>query len=290
MVAMVIALVVISSIYRVYLTQQTAYTTERSVVEMQQNARAALTLMKREIRMAGYKPAATDGIDNDGVGGVDDADENENGLKPGLEIGVVEALVDRITFRMDVLPDNPAHCNNGIDDVGGVAGVIDDPAECYDGLPDDPNEEITYTLQPSGGGGGSDLVRITPAGTNVLAYNIEAIAFGYAYDADEDGALDTDNGQPNGNVIWAYDSGGGSLDTNAETGAAVGGPNLIGPNGPYIGAVRIWLLARTPHPLKGESDTREYQVGDLVYDSDSYDPRYRRTLQVATVYNRNSRF
>ena len=288
MVAMVIALMVMAAVYRVYQTQQQVYTTERSVVEMQQNARAALTLMKREIRMAGYKPAASDGIDNDGINGMDDADPGENGRSPGQEIGVVEARVDRITFRMDILPDNPAHCNNGADD-GGVAGIIDDPAECYDGLPNDPNEQITYALQPSGGGG-TDLVRITPAGTSVLAYDIEAIAFGYAYDMDEDGALDTDNGQPDGNVIWAYDSGTGQLDTNAETGGSVAGPVLIGPNGPYIGAVRIWLLARTPHPLRGESDTRTYEVGDQVYDPDNYDPAYRRSLQIATVYCRNSRF
>jgi prepilin-type N-terminal cleavage/methylation domain-containing protein len=289
MVAMVIGLIVITAVYRVYQNQQQTYTSQRSIVEMQQNARAALTLMKREMRMAGYKPAATDGIDNDGLNGMDDADPAENGRSPGQEIGVVEALVDRITFRMDILPDDPTHCNNGVDD-GGVSTIVDDPAECYDGLPDDPNEQITYALQPAASGNGNDLVRISSAGTGVLAYDIEAIAFGYAYDEDEDGALDTDNGQPDGNVIWAYDSGSGELDTNAETGGTVAGPALIGPNGPYIGAVRIWLLARTPHPLRGESDTRSYQVGDQVYDPDSYDPRYRRTLQVATVYCRNSRF
>lgn len=289
MIAMVIAMIVMAAVYQVYQNQQRVYTTERSVVEMQQNARAALTLMKREMRMAGYKPAASDGIDNDGINGMDDADPGENGRSPGQEIGVVEALADQVTFRMDIRADDSSLCNNGADD-GGVAGIIDDPAECYDGLPDDPNEQITYALQPSATGGGNDLVRITAAGTHILAYDIEAIAFGYAYDMDEDGALDTDNGQPDGNVIWAYDSGLGQLDTLADTGGAVAGPVLIGPNGPYIGAVRIWLLARTPHPLKGEADTRTYQVGDQVYDPGTYDPTYRRTLQVATVYCRNARF
>ena len=182
-----------------------------------------MLLMKREIRMAGYKPAASDGIDNNPpyTGTKDDADPNENGRMPGQEIGIMEALRDRITFRMDVLPDDPSKCSDGVDDPP-VAGLIDDAAECYDGLADDADEQITYALQTNAAGDGKDLVRITSTGTNILAYDIEAIAFGYAYDSDEDGLLDTDAG---GNIIWAYDSGTATppeLDRNAMTGAAVG--------------------------------------------------------------------
>ena len=215
MIAMAIASIVLASIYRVYQTQQKAFTTQQLLVEMQQNARSAITLMKRETRMAGYKPAASDGIDNDGDTIIDGSDPDENGRKTGQEIGIVQALRNRITFRMDILPDDPAECNNGIED-GGIADIIDDPAECYDGLPDDPDEEITYALQVNAAGDGNDLVRITSVGTNILAYDIEAIAFGYAYDMNEDGALDTDISD--GNVIWAYDSGVGQLNTDAVTG------------------------------------------------------------------------
>ena len=285
MIAMAIASIVLASIYRVYQTQQKAFTTQQLVVEMQQNARSAMTLMKRETRMAGYKPAASDGIDNDDDTIIDGSDPDENGRKTGQEIGIVQALRNRITFRMDILPDNPADCTDGEED-GGIADITDDPAECYDGLPDDPDEQITYALQVNAAGDGNDLVRITSVGTNILAYDIEAIAFGYAYDMDEDGALDTDGG----NVIWAYDSGTGQLNTDAETGLPVMGPPLIGANGPYIGAVRIWLLARTPHPIRGEADSSTYQVGDQSIGPGTYDPAYRRTLQIATVYCRNSRF
>jgi prepilin-type N-terminal cleavage/methylation domain-containing protein len=293
MIAMVIALVVIASIYRVYQTQQKAYSTQQLVVEMQQNARSAITLMKREIRMAGYRPAASDGIDNDGDGSVDANDDDENGRKPGQEIGIMTAEKDRIMFRMDNLPDDPATCSDGLDDPP-VAGLVDDPAECYDGLADDADEQITYALQPNAAGNGNDLVRITSAGTNILAYDIEAIAFGYAFDADGDGSLDTDNGAPDGNVIWAYGPAPGMvLDTDAQTGAALASayPVIDLPDrAPIIGAVRIWLLARTPHPVRGELDTHTYQVGDQVIDSSVYDPAYRHTLQIATVYCRNMRF
>ena len=293
MVAMVIALVVIASIYRIYQTQQKAFSTEQLVVAMQQNARSAMTLMKREIRMAGYKPAASDGIDNDGDGSLDENDNDENGRMPGQEIGIMTAQNDLIMFRMDNLPDDPDKCSDGIDDPP-VAGLIDDPAECYDGLADDADEQITYTLQPNAAGDGNDLVRITSAGTNVLAYDIEALAFGYAFDADQDGALDTDNGAPDGNVIWAYGPAPGMvLDTDAQTGAALATayPVINLPDrSPIIGAVRIWLLVRTSHPVRGELDTHTYQVGDQVFDPGTYDPAYRRTLQIATVYCRNMRF
>jgi len=291
MVAIAIASIVLGSIYRVYYTQQMAATNQHLVIEMQQNARSALTLMKREIRMAGYRPAASDGIDNDGDTDIDDADPDENGRKPGQEIGIVAALQNQITFRMDIRPDDPSLCTNGADD-GGIAGIADDPAECYDGLADDPDETVAYALQANAAGDGDDLVRITSSGTNILAYDIEALAFGYAYDFDGDGALDTDGALPVGNVIWAYDNNGNTqLDRNAETGAPFFGPLLITPGGaPLIGAVRIWLLVRTPQPVKGDLDTQTYQVGDQVIDSSTYDPAYRRTLQVATVYCRNLRF
>jgi prepilin-type N-terminal cleavage/methylation domain-containing protein len=293
MIAMVIGLVVMAAIYQVFQSQQKAHVTQQMVIEMQQNARAAISLMKREIRMAGYKPAASDGLDNDDPpnGLVDDADPGENGRASGQEIGIMLARRNQIMFRMDLLPDDPTKCSDGVDDPP-VTGLIDDPAECYDGLADDPGEQITYALQPNAAGDGTDLVRTTSAGTSILAYDIEAIAFGYAYDADENGALDTDNGLPDGNVIWVYDNGGiGMLDTNAETGAPFFGPLLVTVGGaPLIGAVRIWLLARTPQPIRGETDTRTYQVGDQVFSPGTYDPRYRRTLQTATVYCRNLRF
>jgi prepilin-type N-terminal cleavage/methylation domain-containing protein len=295
MIAMVIAGIVLAAIYQAYRSQQKAYVTQQMVIEMQQNARSAMTLMKREIRMAGYKPAATDGIDNDGDSSLDDDDDDENGRKSGQEIGIMEAEKDRIMFRMDILPDDPSTCANGVED-GGIASVIDDPAECYDGLADDPGEEITYTLQPNAAGDGNDLVRITLDASgnqviNILAYDIEAIAFGYAYDSDEDGLLDTDGG---GDVIWAYHDPAGmpGLNTNMETGSGFFGPQLLSPasGAPVIGAVRIWLLARTPHPIQGEVDSHTYQVGDQAIGPGTYNPGYRRTLQTATVYCRNLRF
>jgi type IV pilus assembly protein PilW len=56
MVAMAISLIVMGSIYSVYQTQQKSYILQEQVSAMQQNLRAGMTMLTRDIRMAGYNP------------------------------------------------------------------------------------------------------------------------------------------------------------------------------------------------------------------------------------------
>jgi type IV pilus assembly protein PilW len=55
-VAMAIAGIVMGAIYSTYKSQQDSYVTQTHVVEMQQNLRAALYVVGRDIRMAGFNP------------------------------------------------------------------------------------------------------------------------------------------------------------------------------------------------------------------------------------------
>ena len=57
LVAMVMAGIVIGAIYTTYKSQQDSYVTQTHVVEMQQNLRAAIYMIGRDIRMAGFNPA-----------------------------------------------------------------------------------------------------------------------------------------------------------------------------------------------------------------------------------------
>lgn len=98
MVAMAIATIVLASIYAAFNAQMRRYTTEQQVVEMQQNIRAAMYLLKKDIRLAGYSPAdppadagfvadfVSFGSPHDGSGAITDAsdialtmDSNGNG-------------------------------------------------------------------------------------------------------------------------------------------------------------------------------------------------------------------
>lgn len=56
MIAMAVGLIVLAAVYGVFIFQNKRYSIEEQIVEMQQNARAAMTTMVREIRMAGYDP------------------------------------------------------------------------------------------------------------------------------------------------------------------------------------------------------------------------------------------
>ncbi len=72
LVAMAIAGVVMAAVYSTYYSQQKSYVTQEQVAGMQQNLRAAMYHMERDIRMAGYDPTgnANAGIvtaDNDSL-------------------------------------------------------------------------------------------------------------------------------------------------------------------------------------------------------------------------------
>ncbi|MGD9090088.1 MAG: hypothetical protein PVI38_16435, partial [Desulfobacterales bacterium] len=136
-------LVVSIAIYSAYQNHQRSHVTQQLVVDMQQNARAAMALMKREIRMMGYDPAATDGIDNNGDTNIDcadplntdpdevcdDAGESANDNPLGVPIGIVDAQPDRIQFTADYSYNDPlTDLNNYTPDLSGA------------------NENLTYAL------------------------------------------------------------------------------------------------------------------------------------------------
>jgi len=257
MIAIAVSSVVGLAVYQVQARQQRSHVAQQLSVEMQQNLRAVISFMRREIRMAGYDP--------DGDAGA----------------GIQTAGAATFGFSLDLDDDNTL---NGVNErlvYGFTAGDVDG-----NGVADS---------------GALSLVRQDPAGTPTtaeIAYDIQAIAFAYAFDADSDEQLDT---SPGGNVIWAYDSDGDDdLDTAVDTNDdgiidvndTVGGSALTAP--PFslsgevdkqnIRAVRIWLLGRTRFPVKGFTDNNTYVVGaQRVTPNDNY----QHSLVVDTIICRN---
>ncbi len=260
MIAMAIAAILVTTIFQVYQFRQNSYSKQQLAVEMQQNIRAADSLIKREIRMAGYDPAANDGEDSDGDLTIDNDEESA-----GTGIQTAGRHMIQITFDID--------------------GDIDV----------DPNERVTYGFAKSydadangiADAGGAPLGRRTGAGPLTgVAENIQAVGFAYAFDNDHDGNLDTDDGTIDGNIIWAYDSdpgnGNNQLTTNLDSALLLAVPVPLSD----IRAVRIWILARTRDPIRGHFDNRKYTVGDrMIVCADKYQRRLIRT----TVYCRNMR-
>jgi type IV pilus assembly protein PilW len=56
-VAMAMAVIVMGALYSTFKSQQDSYVNQEVVAEMQQNLRAALYMMARDIRIAGYDPS-----------------------------------------------------------------------------------------------------------------------------------------------------------------------------------------------------------------------------------------
>lgn len=143
MIAIAVFAIAMTGVYAVYYSQMRTHYTQLEIVNMQENLRAALYLMDREIKMAGLDPTGKAGA------------------------GIVLADTSQLHFTMDFTGGD----TDGIDDDGD--GVVDvmangDP-EWYDGKTDGPNEDVTYAL--SGG-------NLTRNGQN-LALNIDALNFVY---------------------------------------------------------------------------------------------------------------
>jgi len=67
LIAMAVGLVLLGTMYGVFTMHSKTFGTQERIAEMQQTARAAMDMMTREIRMAGYNPAGAtfDGIPYD---------------------------------------------------------------------------------------------------------------------------------------------------------------------------------------------------------------------------------
>jgi len=307
LIAMSIAVLVVGSVLVAFQSQRRTHYEQQMIVEMHQNVRAALFMIQRDVRMAGFDPRwrddnrdgrhdarSTDGIDNNCNGAVEDVGET-------LPAGFIRAAAHRIWFRLN---------RNG------------------DGDFCDSQESIAYGFPRTSGGRAADrnldgvadrgAARLNRGFTknadaalildHPVAENIQAVAFAYGFDFDEgipDGRLDTRNGQ----VIWAFDSDGdGALDRALDT----DGDGALRPEDDrdadgfldgyelasavplqFVRAVRIWLLGRTRGILPPSRDDGVYLVGDKVIvpaKDGKGTGGFRRVLLATTVVCRNLGF
>jgi type IV pilus assembly protein PilW len=156
--AMAITSIVSAGIFSAFRSQQKAHLAQKQTVEMQQNLRAGLYIMAREIRMAGYDPDGTNGagIVNDGDGS-DDEDDNR--------------LIFTY-FNEDAAGDG----NNNDND--------DTTADANETL-----QAVEYYLYDSLDDGTIDLGRRNGARLDAIAENISSLEFIYL---DEDGDVTAD--------------------------------------------------------------------------------------------------
>lgn len=272
LIAMAITGIVTAGIFTALQSQQKSYLVQEDTAEMQQNIRAATYLMGREIRMAGYDP------ENSGFFAVTDITPRD------------------ISNNLDLTANGNSHIQFTSDfDADGII---------------DADETVSYSIfdfPVAAPDGQFDLARDIGAGRQLIAENIEAMGMAYAFDADDDGLLDTYNAGGVEQVIWAVDSDGDNdldrnLDTNGDgnideadgpvAGGIIPGQALVDFGGNPISdvgldairAVRIYLLSIAENSDNKFFNNRTYVVGNKIVQTND---AFRRRLLVTTVKCRN---
>ena len=294
LVALAVTGIFLAAVCLAFGSQHKALTEQGMSIDILQSSRAALNLMQHDIRMAGYdatwNDTTDDGlddhrlndlIDNDCDGRADHDDPESDEHENLAHFTVAQA--HHLKFRLDRLRD----------------GDMCDPADLigfgFSTTRDRNRDGIADA-------GAAPLGRsVGGSGLQPLAEDIQALAFGYAFDDDNGAAVaDGDIDTAAGNILWGYDaSGDGYLDTLLDsnndgvinTDDDLNGDGRI--NDAYlipavpvhrVRAVAVWLLARTRAPLRGRHDQTTYVVGNKIIT-----PRdqYKRELMTAIVYCRN---
>ncbi|MDH5525316.1 MAG: PilW family protein [Desulfobulbaceae bacterium] len=280
LVAMLMGGVVIAAIYTTFNAQRQSYYEQDEVTQMQQNLRAALDMMSREIRMAGYNPT------------------NEATCP-----GIVVATPGRLQIRMD---KNIVGSDIGDTD---CADADEDLTFGFDSTEDATLDGIADTgaAAPANDGVASLGVLNSNVSANFvdMAEFIHAVGFAYAYDANGDGDLETYTLTSGSNagateIIWAYhdavtgnwfnldNDGNGVIDSADAAGATIVGTDTTDAfNLEDIRAVRIWVLARTESEDREYTNSNTYTVGLNVITPNDH---FRRRLLETIVRIRNMGF
>jgi hypothetical protein len=183
-IAMFLTVIVSTAIYMAYNSQHKSYTVQEQVSDMQQNLRAAMYFMQKDIRMAGTDPALK-------AGGGGQADAK-----------IVIANVGELEFTMDIAGGETDNIDNDKD------SLVDENGEWFDGGLGDAGEQVRFKLDNDAdddgvadGGVPCTLGRdVDGAGLNDIAENIETLNFVYL---DSGGNTLDDDGS--GNVVASID-------------------------------------------------------------------------------------
>lgn len=151
MVTLAISGIIIAAIYSVYVSQQRVYLAQEQVAEMQQNIRAALDIMTREVKMAGYDPTGNAGA------------------------GITTVSAGQFGFALDSNGDGDTADSGEIIDFGFSAAAGNDVDR--NGIPDTVSNGVPDALDLGRQTGGA-------GGYQPIAENIQAIEFRYL---DKDG-------------------------------------------------------------------------------------------------------
>jgi len=224
LVSMTIALVVMAAVYSTYSTQQRSYIKQDQLAGVQQNIRAALYIMTKDIRMAGYDPTYLT-TPKRNLFGITVAQTNTLTVTADLdEDGNATDANETMVYSLD------AH-NDLIRNAGGGDQTLAENIVAIG---------LAYAYDNN-----ADGVLDVSAHNNII----------WAIDTGADNRLDVNLDTNDDGVINAADATGTTIAGTALTASI---PITS------IRAVKIWLLARTANPISGHTDTNSYVVGNRI--------------------------
>ena len=299
LIAMVISLVVMGAIYGTFKSQQDSFIIQDQVTAMQQNLRAGMYVMSRDIQMAGYvtnfdtrtyttidwDPTAAGnenirpliyGRNNDSVNG--------NGVKNQTDMLVImkasndpadsRQLTSGDTVTNTTLTLSPFDLN--IDATTYRFGVLVKSdlsrAEVFE-VSAKTGNQITFsnTLQEN-------------YGTGDWVYRADVIAYKINEDTNHPALERYNQGDGTGFQIVAEDIDNLQIQYVMADGSTVDDPSLTTGGWADVRAVQVCLLARTEHINRGYTNTKTYTLGDqAITPGDGY----RRKLLTSLVKTRN---
>jgi type IV pilus assembly protein PilW len=295
LVAMVISLVVMGAIYGTFKSQQDSFVIQDQVTAMQQNLRAALYAMNRDIQMAGYitnfdsrtytttdwdPTLAGNEVIRPMIYGRNNDDGSGNNVKPGSDVLVVvkasndpadrRQLTGADTVTNTSLTLNPFDLN--LDASTYEFGVLVKSdlsrAEIFEITTKSTNTvNFTNGLQESYGAG--DWI-----------YRADVIIYKIDEDANHPSLLRQNLGDDNGFQIIAENMDDLQLRYVLADGTTVDTPVQWAD----VRAVQVSLLARTDNINRGYTNTNTYNIGDQAITPND---GYRRKVLSSLIKTRN---
>jgi prepilin-type N-terminal cleavage/methylation domain-containing protein len=308
MVAMAITLVVMGAIFLTFKSQQDSYVIQEQITATQQNVRAAMYILTRDIQMAGYySNFDTDTYTRDW----DDLDGDNEVIRPLLfsRNNVADGGGDNIKDNTDVIiivkassEGGPLGAGEEANKPGSSAGKIILTDRDLDG---DGNVDLNDTGKKYGILAKENLSTaeffevdsssgtITPPGGLTQSYDVgdwifraDVIIYRIDENATNPSLRRRNVGSDNGYQVVAENIDNLQFRYLLSNGTWTNDPSAAGQE-PNVRAVEISLLARTARANRGYTDTNTYNIGDVNYTPPAPDNQYRRKLLCSTVKTRN---
>ena len=262
LVAMVLALIAIGAIYDTYAVQARSHSSQKVTRTIQQNLRAAMTVMQQEVRKAGYDPHDSRRF------GIVDVRRYDLVSGRRLDSGGQPCL----SYTCDIDENGRLDSRNGGRN----------------------REHPSFKIADVHQNGRICLTYDNGAGRRPVAEDIHAVGLAYGVDIDGDDVLDT--WKQGLHPIWAVDS---DNDNRLDTHLDVNDDGRITPDDdtdgdgritasdgapiePPIGldrikTVQVWLFAQSTRTVRGHYDHRTYVVADRIIPA-APDGRVRSVL------------